>query len=123
MRFKQYLMEIHTQKINYWKKPTLSIGHVDISVSLEKEGERKVREQHMCYITCITVFQPTEIRTNTGSVSYSKERRNIQKMYWKARTRARERGLIVTRYLGWLRQLVELWCEHAAGCGGCCCNC
>lgn len=40
---------------------------VDISVSLEKGGED------------ITVFQPTEIRTNTGSVSYPKGKRKCSR--------------------------------------------
>lgn len=52
-----------------------------ISVYLWREGERTVREtlffflERLCHITCVTVFQPTEIRTNTGSVSYPKVKR------------------------------------------------
>lgn len=42
-----------------------------ISVYLWREGERMVRETFVSH-HLLTVFQPTEIRTNTGSVSYPK---------------------------------------------------
>lgn len=46
-----------------------------MSVYLWREGERTVRETRLgllCRFTSVTVFEPTEIRTNTGSVSYPK---------------------------------------------------
>lgn len=82
-----------------------------ISVYLWREGERTGEGdtffKHLCHVTCITVFQPTEIRTNTGSVSYPKVIRKI-KIYQKARTRAREyRDHSEIIPLGSLRQFTE----------------
>lgn len=57
--------------------------YVDISVSLERgreDGEGDTFFKHLCHITCVTVFQPTEIRTNTGSVSYPKVKRKIKNL-------------------------------------------
>lgn len=80
-------------KINKKKKEIFCQLGILISVYLWREGERTVREthffKHLCHVTCVTVFQPTEIRTNTGSVSYPKVKSKI-KIYQKARTRARE---------------------------------
>lgn len=59
-----------------------------ISVYLWREGERMVRETFVSH-HLLTVFQPTEIRTNTGSVSYPKVK-GKSKYSRKARTRARE---------------------------------
>lgn len=61
---------------------------VDISVSLEKGGED------------VTVFQPTEIRTNTGSVSYPKGKENV------AESRDKSQG--IQRGLGRLRLLTSI---------------
>lgn len=72
-------MEILKKNKLIEKKYSVNYKYVDISVSLERgredgEGDTFFIER-LCHITCVTVFQPTEIRTNTGSVSYPKVKR------------------------------------------------
>lgn len=71
----------------------------------------------MCHFTCITVFQPTEIRTSTGSVSYPRKwpKTKERKEEWNLAERKDQQGLqrpSRVTLLGLLRQFMERWREQ-----------
>lgn len=91
----------------------------------------------LCHITCVTVFQPTEIRTNTGSASYPKSgKKNEYKEIIIKRKEKRERDCGKSRDksqgnteafskqhgLDSLRQYEQCSTSPRRG-GACCCSC
>lgn len=113
---------------------------VDVSVSLERgredgEGDTLGLVFFVCRVTCVTVFQPTEIRTNTGSVSYPKveKEQNEIKIYQRSQDKSQGMTEISRRdRRGWMRACsmspddaedAAATVEHSGRCCCCCCCC